>query len=75
MRATLVNRLLGTIPILPAAMFLLVDAKPAHAMPCFTNLGNCYFRAAKVDSFWYRWAAGLDCETTFIRCLREDIGW
>jgi hypothetical protein len=55
-------------------MLLLVDVRPVQAMPCFTNLANCYFRAGTIGSFWYRWAAGLDCETTFVGCLRMDIG-
>ena len=74
MKATLVKRLLRGIPILLAAMLLLIDAKPAHAMPCFSDLGNCYYRAATISSFWFRWAAGLDCETGFVGCLRQDLG-
>ena len=67
------NRLAVLIPLLVAAFLVLADAKPAHAMPCFTDLANCYVNAAGVESFWYRWAAGLDCELNFTSCLRESI--
>ena len=40
---------------------------------CVTNLITCYERAAKIDSFWYRWAAGLDCELKFTKCTRQMI--
>ena len=30
--------------------------------------------AAKIDSFWYRWAAGLDCELDFTECVRDQAG-
>ena len=40
---------------------------------CTTDLATCYEAAAKVDSFWYRWAAGLDCELDFTECLRIKL--
>ena len=40
---------------------------------CTTELGHCFERAAQIDSFWYRWAAGLDCELDFIECARIKI--
>ena len=43
--------------------------QPADA-GCTTDLGTCYQRAANVDSFWYRWAAGIDCELDYVECLR-----
>ena len=73
MKATLGRHLLKVIPLVVAAILLLIDAKPAHAMPCFTNLAICYYRAAAVDGFWMRWAAGLDCELEFVSCARESI--
>ena len=49
-------------------------APPAHAAAgCATELANCYQRAANIDSFWYRWAAGLDCELDFVECARIKI--
>jgi hypothetical protein len=40
---------------------------------CTTELADCYGRAARIDSFWYRWAAGLDCELDFVDCAREKL--
>ncbi|HYT66161.1 MAG TPA: hypothetical protein VEL51_07085 [Vicinamibacterales bacterium] len=37
---------------------------------CATDLLDCYAGAAKIDSFWYRWAAGVDCELKFANCAR-----
>jgi len=43
------------------------------AAGCATSLADCYQRAANIDSFWYRWAAGLDCELDFIECARIKL--
>lgn len=58
-----------------AAVFLIGDARAVHASAssCNTDLLNCYTAAARVDSFWYRWAAGLDCEFGYIECARQTI--
>lgn len=49
-------------------------ANPAPALAgCTTDLGDCYVRAAKIDSFWYRWAAGLDCEIDYVECVRIKV--
>ena len=40
---------------------------------CTTALADCYTAAAKIDSFWYRWAAGLDCELDYVDCVREKL--
>ena len=40
---------------------------------CTTTLADCYTAAAKIDSFWYRWAAGLDCELDYVECVREKL--
>lgn len=45
---------------------------PAHA-GCTTDLADCYVEAAKIDSFWYRWAAGLDCELDYVECVRVKL--
>ena len=55
-----------------AVAALVVHARPAQA-GCFTDLADCYQRAANIDSFWYRWAAGLDCELDLIECTREKL--
>jgi hypothetical protein len=49
-------------------------AAPTPAIAgCTTDLGDCYIRAAKIDSFWYRWASGLDCELDYTDCVRRRI--
>jgi hypothetical protein len=51
-----------------------VAAAPRPAMAgCTTDLADCYARAAQVDSFWYRWAAGLDCELDYTECVRIKL--
>ncbi len=52
----------------PALAF---DEHDGHG--CATELGHCWERAAQIESFWYRWAAGLDCELDFIECARIKI--
>ena len=50
------------------------SARPGYAnLGCATGLAGCYQRAAGVDSFWYRWAAGLDCELDFVECARIKL--
>ena len=46
--------------------------QPAFA-GCTTELADCYTAAAKIDSFWYRWAAGIDCELDYVECVREKL--
>jgi len=49
-------------------------AAPRPAMAgCTTRLAECYERAAKIDSFWYRWASGLDCELDYTECVRIKL--
>ena len=49
-------------------------ATPRPAMAgCTTDLADCYTAAAKIDSFWYRWAAGLDCELDYTECVRVKL--
>ena len=51
---------------------LMAAPRPALA-GCTTELADCYERAAKIDSFWYRWAAGLDCELDYTECVRIKL--
>jgi hypothetical protein len=46
--------------------------RPAIA-GCTTELADCYGKAARVDSFWYRWASGIDCELDYTDCVRRHI--
>jgi hypothetical protein len=55
-----------------AACALIGSAQKARA-GCTTDLADCYQRAANIDSFWYRWAAGIDCELDFVECTREKL--
>jgi hypothetical protein len=49
-------------------------AAPRPAMAgCTTDLLDCYGQAAKIDSFWYRTAAGLDCELQYAGCVRQTL--
>lgn len=61
--------------ILFAAIVLIgVVAVPRPALAgCTTSLADCYIAAAKIESFWYRWAAGLDCELDYVECVREKL--
>lgn len=51
---------------------LVAAPRPAVA-GCTTDLADCYVRAAKIDSLWYRWAAGLDCELDYVECVRVKL--
>jgi len=51
---------------------LVATPRPALA-GCTTTLADCYTEAAKIDSFWYRWAAGLDCEFDYVECVRIKL--
>jgi len=61
--------------ILFAAIVLMGSvAVPRQAMAgCTTDLADCYGAAAQIDSFWYRWAAGLDCELDYAECARVKL--
>jgi hypothetical protein len=50
-----------------------VAAQEAEKDGCFTSFGRCMERAAAIDSFWYRTAAGLDCELDLIECVRVKV--
>ncbi len=46
-------------------------AAPRPALAgCADDLLDCYTRAAKIDNFWYRTAAGLNCELDYAACVR-----
>jgi hypothetical protein len=64
-----------TLLAVTAAVLLLGDVRPARAMEasCNTDLLRCYEAAARIDNFWYRWAAGLDCEFAYVECARKTI--
>jgi len=60
--------------VLFALVVLAGFAVPRSAMAgCTTDLFDCFGRAAKLDSFWYRSAAGLDCELDYTDCVRRRV--
>ncbi len=59
--------------VILAAFFLLLDARGSWA-GCFMDLRQCYYEAARYDSWVQRSLAGLDCELNFTECLRQKIG-
>ena len=46
---------------------------PAQASSCNPTLLDCDTAAAKIDDFWYRTAAALDCEVDYAACLRDVL--
>jgi len=40
---------------------------------CTVTLSDCMVSAAKIDSTWYRFAAGLDCELDYVECVRVKL--
>ena len=65
-------------------LFVLTLAAALNAVPatafamddeagCFEQLSNCYYEAAKRDSWLSRWLAGLDCELDFVECTRIKL--
>lgn len=40
---------------------------------CTQDLLDCYVNAAKIDNFWYRTAAGIDCELAYAGCVGQAI--
>lgn len=53
----------------------LATPRPARAEGggCTTQLMDCYVAAAKIDDFWYRTAAGIDCEIDYAACVRDHL--
>jgi hypothetical protein len=65
----MVKKMLMTLAVIAGC---LAAPRPAVA-GCTTDLADCYLAAAKIDSFWYRWAAGLDCELDYTECVRIKL--
>jgi hypothetical protein len=60
--------------LLSAVVLTGVMGVPRAAMAgCSSDLLDCYTAAAKIDSFWYRTAAGLDCELDYAVCVRQTL--
>ncbi len=52
---------------------VLADTRPAAAADCFYDFQACYYRAAKELSYWDMWLRGLDCEITWVGCVRDTL--
>ena len=65
----MVKKIVLTLVVLSGALAV---PRPAVA-GCTTALADCYALAARVDSFWYRWATGLDCEIDYVGCVRSRL--
>jgi len=68
-----IKRLVRLIPVVAALAIVIVSARPATAASCAADLGQCYQSAAGLDSLLDRYSAGLDCELTYIGCLRDAL--
>lgn len=49
---------------------LLASTPPAHAANCIQNYAECLVRAADLDTWWQRSAAGIDCYLDAVACVR-----
>lgn len=45
----------------------------AQSVTCTQDLLTCYINAAKIDNFWYRTAAGIDCELGYAGCVGQAL--
>jgi hypothetical protein len=57
------------VPTLSLAA-LLGSAPPARAANCIQNYAECLVRAADLDTWWQRSAAGIDCYLDTVACVR-----
>jgi len=71
----MVKKVLFTMIVLAALLGApsFARADDGESDGCATSLLQCYEAAAKIESFWYRWAAGIDCELQFTSCARVAI--
>ena len=49
----------------------LAVAVPLHANSCIQGYAQCLFRAADLETWWQRSAAGIDCYLDTVYCLRR----
>jgi hypothetical protein len=48
----------------------LASAAPLHATSCIQGYATCLVRAADLETWWQRSAAGIDCYLDTVYCLR-----
>ena len=63
--------MLGVLIAVPARAALAFD--DTEEKGCAETLLDCFYRAAAIDDWLRRWAAGIDCELDFIECARIKI--
>ena len=54
-----------------ALSFGLAAAAPLHANNCIQRYAECLVRAADLDTWWQRSAAGIDCYLDGVACVRR----
>jgi hypothetical protein len=57
------------VPTLSLAA-VLGSAPPASAANCIQHYAECLVRAADLDTWWLRSAAGIDCYLDTVACVR-----
>jgi hypothetical protein len=57
----------------PGVLTVEAQSETTDSDACATRLLQCYERAARIENFWYRWAAGIDCELNFTSCVRTKL--
>jgi hypothetical protein len=45
----------------------------APQVDCMAQLVNCYYWAAGRSTWFGAWVAGIDCELSFVACVRKAI--
>jgi hypothetical protein len=64
-------RLLASGLVVAAGLTL---STPASGASCIQQYAECLVRAADLDTWWQRSAAGIDCYLDTISCLRAAYG-
>ena len=54
-----------------AAVSALAVAAPLHANTCIRGYAECLVRAAELEFWWQRSAAGIDCYLDTVACVRR----
>lgn len=74
MASIVVKRALGLAPVFLVVVMVVGAGTPAAAqVRCTQSLRECYSEAATRQSVWEMWAAGVDCELTYVDCARRAI--
>ncbi|HYM24547.1 MAG TPA: hypothetical protein VEU08_15125 [Vicinamibacterales bacterium] len=66
------KRLAALLPVVAGLAVVAISETPMRA-DCAGQIEACYQDAAEAGGFWSSWAAGLDCEASFIDCVRAGL--